>query len=90
MDFDDNDECFTEDTPENDIQEPELLTLPISLLNAKRYHEMAGEEVFEDEDQISIATHSHLPFQTFTHSLLLATRISLLAKVCNLKMKPSK
>ena len=62
MEFGDFDEFFdgveaVEDSFE-DLQESELLNLPLSSSVAKKNYEMAGDIV--DEDQISIAAYSHL------------------------------
>ena len=60
MDFDDYDECLSEDIPEEEVQESELPVLPVSSFEAMKDYERAGEEAFEDEGEISIASHSHL------------------------------
>jgi hypothetical protein len=58
MDFDDYDECLSEETLEEEVQVP---ILPVSSFEeAMKDYERAGEEAFEDEGAISIASHSHL------------------------------
>ena len=70
MDFEDTDDFLDglEETFE-DLQESELFILAISTSNAKKNYDMAGEEVPEDEDQISIAVNSHLLNDQVHHHL---------------------
>ena len=61
MEFGDVDDFLdgVEDSFE-DLQESELFNLAISSSVAKKNYDMAGQDVPEDEDQISIAAYSHL------------------------------
>ena len=60
MEFDSIDNCASDDSEENSEEKLDLSSLQISSQIAKKYYEGAGQEVLEEEDQISIALHSHL------------------------------
>ena len=60
MEFEETEELQYSDEESFDEGEEECSTLPVDYLNAQKNYDMAGQEVPEEQDQISISDHQHL------------------------------
>ena len=59
-----------EETSFEDLPESEFLNLSILSHIAQKNYDMAGKEVTEEEDEISLATYSHLLSDEVHHYIL--------------------
>ena len=51
---------YSDEESLDEVEESQCSNLPVDCLNAQKNYAMAGQEVPEEEDHISIANHQHL------------------------------
>ena len=61
MEFEETEEFqYSDEESLDEVEESQCSNLPVDCLNAQKNYAMAGQEVPEEEDHISMANHQHL------------------------------